>query len=251
MIISASRRTDLPAFFPKETIEKIISLNNDEQKTLFGSNKVEVVVFWTKNAGPIMPYLNDLDDLKIPYYFQYTMNDYKELEPNIPPFWKRVDTFIKLSEMIGKYRVIWRYDPFLTSTVPVEFTLPDVLQRFEFIGNCLHKHTEKLVFSFLDKYDKLPSGLNPPTPEEELIIVDKVLELNKIWNIKVATCAEVGHKVERNKCIDPFILMKLGVEIADPRKKDYSQRKECSCYPSMDIGIYHTCKHNCAYCYAR
>ena len=159
MIISASRRTDLPAFFPKETIDKIISMNEDKQKTLFNTNKVNAVVFWTKNARPIMNYLNELDELKIPYYFQYTMNDYPELEPNIPKYWNRIETFINLSEMIGKEKVIWRYDPFLTSTLNREFTLQDVLYRFEFMGHNLYKYTNKLVFSFLDIYDKLPIGL--------------------------------------------------------------------------------------------
>jgi hypothetical protein len=245
----------MPAFFPKETIEKIISMNQDEQKTLFKTNIVDAVVFWTKNARPIMPYLNELDELKIPYYFQYTMNDYPGLEPNIPKFWTRIETFINLSEMLGKHRVIWRYDPFLTSVVPVEYTIVDVLKRFEFMGNCLHNHTEKLVFSMLDKYDKLPSGINPPTPDEEQIIVNKIVELLLIWKIRAATCAEEIHcskLIEVNRCIDPILLRKLGVDNIDPTNaKDKSQRRTCWCIPSVDIGTYHTCKHECIYCYAR
>lgn len=243
----------MPAFFPKETIERILSLNTNEQKTLFKTNIIEGVVFWTKNARPIMKYLNELDDTKIPYYFQYTMNDYPGLEPDIPNFWNRINTFIELSELLGKHRVIWRYDPFLTSVVPVEYTLPDVLRRFEFMGNCLYKNTEKLTFSFLDPYDKIPSGLNPPTKEEEIQIVNKILELNKIWKLKVTTCADPVHStlINVNKCIDPELFKRLGVDLPDPRQKDKSQRLECWCYPSFDIGTYHTCKHNCLYCYAR
>lgn len=253
MIISASRRTDMPAFFPKETIEKIISLNQSEQQTLFQTNPVEAVIFWTKNARPIMPYLNELDELKIPYYFQYTMNDYPGLEPNIPKFWTRIETFINLSETIGKERVIWRYDPFLTSTTPIEYTIADVLKRFEFMGNCLHKHTKKLVFSFLDTYEKIPKGLNAPTYEEQKLVIDKMLELNWIWNLDLSTCAETIYNplITKNKCIDPLLLRLLGVDIPDVQLKDKSQRKECGCYPSIDIGEYHTCKHQCLYCYAR
>jgi hypothetical protein len=243
----------MPAFFPKETIEKIISMNNDEQKTLFKTNIVEGVVFWTKNARPIMPYLNELDSLEIPYYFQYTMNDYPGLEQNIPGFWKRLGSFIELSEMLGKHRVIWRFDPFLTSVSPVEYTTETVLRRFEFMGHCVNKYTEKLVFSFLDPYDKIPSGINPPTKEEELQIVNKILELNKIWNLTVTTCADpvINSLINVNRCIDPALFKKLGIELPDPRKRDNSQRNECWCYPSVDIGTYHTCKHNCLYCYAR
>jgi hypothetical protein len=253
MIISASRRTDLPAFFPKETIEKIISLNNSEQKTLFEKNTVDAVVFWTKNAKPIIPYLTELDDLKIPYYFQYTVNDYPGLEPNIPSYWERIESFMNLSEILGKHRVIWRYDPFLTSDAPVEYNIDDVLKRFIFVGTCLHLHTEKLVFSFLDMYDKIPMGLYTPNPEERVKIINKIIDIYPIWGIKVATCAEVAHdnpKIEINRCIDPILLKRLGVEnIVD--KKDRSQRQLCNCIPSLDIGIYHTCKHNCLYCYAK
>lgn len=253
MIISASRRTDMPAFFPKETIDKIISINTDPQQTLFKKNVVEGVVFWTKNARPIMPYLHKLDDLEIPYYFQYTMNDYPGIEPNIPPYFNRVRTFIELSEMLGKHRVIWRYDPFFTSSVPVEYTIEDVLKRFEFMGHNLCQYTEKLVFSFLDPYDKIPSGLNPPTKEEEVKIVNKILELNKIWNLKVTTCADPVHNnlIDVNRCIDPGLFKRLGVELTDSRQRDKSQRKDCWCYPSVDIGQYNTCKHDCNYCYAK
>lgn len=253
MIISASRRTDLPAFFPKETIEKIISMNNDNQQRLFKINLVEAVVFWTKNARPIIPYLNELDELKIPYYFQYTMNDYPGLEPNIPKYWNRVETFIELSELIGKDRVIWRYDPFLKSTIPIEYSITNVLNRFKVMGNCIHKYTNKLVFSFLDPYPKLPLGLTPPTKEEENQIINFILEANKTWNLKLATCAEIvdNSLIEPNKCIDPVLLQKLGVEIPNINDKDKAQRKTCGCYPSKDIGEYHTCKHDCTYCYAR
>jgi len=253
MIISASRRTDMPAFFPKETIERIILMNNDEQQTLFKKNIVDGVVFWTKNARPIMPYLNELDSLKIPYYFQYTMNDYPKLEPNIPGFWNRITTFIELSDMLGKHRVVWRYDPFLTSIAPAEYTMENVLRRFQFMGNCLYKNTEKLTFSFLDPYNKISSGLNPPTKEEEIQIVNKILELNKIWSLNITTCADPVHNdlIDVNRCIDPELFKRLGAELSDPFQKDKSQRKDCWCYPSIDIGQYHTCKHNCSYCYAR
>lgn len=254
MIISASRRTDMPAFFPKETIDKIISMNTDPQQTLFKKNIVDGVVFWTKDALPIIPYLHKLDELEIPYYFQYTMNDYPGLEPNIPPYWNRVKTFITLSEMLGKHRVIWRYDPFLTSNVPVEYTVEDVLRRFEFMGHNLCQYTEKLVFSFLDPYDKIPSGLNPPTKKEESQIIDKIVDLcENVWGIKVTTCADPVHNniIDVNRCIDPDLFKRLGVELIDSRQKDRSQRKECWCYPSVDIGQYHTCKHNCIYCYAK
>jgi hypothetical protein len=254
MIISASRRTDSPAFFPKETIEKIISINAEQnsQSTLFDKNNVDAVVFWTKNARPIMPYLNELDELKIPYYFQYTMNDYPKLEPGIPNYLNRVETFAELSETIGKNRVIWRYDPFFTCDVHAEYNIDDVLRRFVFMGHMVNKYTDKLVFSFLDMYDKMPLGIYPPTEPEREKIIAKVLEMNKMWKLKVATCAEDSYAgIEKNRCIDPVLLKSLGANIGVD-KKDSSQRQKCGCYPSKDIGEYHSCKgHQCAYCYAK
>jgi hypothetical protein len=255
MIISASRRTDLPAFFPKETIHKIVSLTGREQLPLFETGKiVDAVVFWTKNAEPILPYLKNLDKLQIPYYFQYTMNNYpKEIEPNIPNLAHRIETFKNLSNMIRKERVIWRYDPFLTSKYPIKLSVEDVINRFEFIGEHLHNYTSKLVFSFLDPYNKLPSGLYPPTKKEETQIIDAITNMNKSWKLQLATCAEITTNpfIEQNRCIDPVLLKKIGVEIKNTDDKDGTQRNNCHCYPSRDIGEYHTCRHNCSYCYAK
>ena len=253
MIISASRRTDLPAFFPEETINKILLLNKSEQQTIIPKNKIEAVVFWTKNAKPILPYLHELDEVNIPYYFQYTMNDYPGFEDGLPDYTNRVNTFIELSDKIGKNRVIWRYDPFFKSLLPKEYTIDDVLNRFEFMGNNLYKYTNKLVFSFLDPYPKLPQDIYPPTKEEEDKIVNKIIELNKIWKLKLATCAETVNRpeIENNQCIDPILLKELGVDLKNIKLKDFTQRKMCKCYPSTDIGDYHTCRHKCLYCYAK
>jgi hypothetical protein len=107
----------------------------------------------------------------------------------------------------------------------------------------------------LDKYDKLPSGINPQTQDEEQIIVNKIIDLLLIWKIRAATCAEEINcriLIEVNRCIDPILLRKLGVDNIDPTNaKDKSQRRTCWCIPSVDIGTYHTCKHECIYCYAR
>lgn len=180
------------------------------------------------------------------------MNDYPGLEPNIPNYSNRIETFINLSEMLGKHRVIWRYDPFLTSSDP-EYVMPNVIHRFKFMGDNINKYTNKLVFSFLDPYNKLPSVLNAPTKEEELQIVNAVIEANKTWKLQVATCAESVNNsaISVNRCIDPELLKQLGVSLDYPQQKDKSQREKCWCYPSMDIGTYHTCKHNCLYCYSR
>lgn len=253
MIISASRRTDLPAFYPEETIHKILQLTGGEQKTLFPQNITDAVVFWTKNAEPIIPHLRKLDNANIPYYFHYTINNYPtQIEPGLKQTpYERISTFINLSNTIGKERVIWRFDPFLTCSNP-PITVNDTLNQIKIIGDSLYKYTNKLVFSFLDPYPKLPYSIHPPNKHEEQIIIHTLKEYNKKWNLILATCAEPINDpdIHHNKCIDPILLKSLGVDIQDFTTKDSSQRGMCGCYPSKDIGTYHTCKHFCKYCYA-
>lgn len=250
MIISASRRTDLPAFFPEWTIKEIVTLCKAEQEPLISTNKPKHgVVFWTKNPEPIIPYLSILDKKNIVYYFQYTLNDYPDLEPNVPPLSKRIETFLKLSDLIGKNKVIWRYDPILINS---KYSIDDIINKVHFIGTHIHKSTNKLVFSFLDPYPKIPNDIHPPTKYQECEFVRKLLLLNQHWNLKLSTCAEVPtDEISPNRCIDPYLLEELGLDISDYHSYDKSQRLLCACYPSKDIGEYHTCKHNCAYCYAR
>ena len=121
VIISASRSTDIPAFYAKWFFNRLAKgycawYNPfNQQKMYISFQNCKVVVFWTKNPKPILPYLHELDERGIHYYFQVTLNDYvKEgFEPNVSSVDDRVETFKKLSEMIGKERVIWRFDPLI------------------------------------------------------------------------------------------------------------------------------------------
>ena len=118
IIISASRSTDIPAFYAKWFFNRLakgycVWYNPFNKKPMYISFKnVKAIVFWTKNPKPILPYLKELDERGIHYYFQVTLNDYvKEgFEPNVPSVEQRVETFKQLSEMIGKEKVIWRFD---------------------------------------------------------------------------------------------------------------------------------------------
>jgi DNA repair photolyase len=256
MIISASRRTDLPAFFPKETIEKILKYNG-------GSDIVQGVVFWTKNAEPIIPYLHLLTEKNIPFYFQYTLNYYPEFEHNLPNPAERLDTFRELSDRIGKNRVIWRFDPVVLRDGFMDkqgfgnkCDIREVIRRLNTIASSLKDHTEKLVFSYFDPYWKCPTDLRPPTPQEQAAFRDAVRGIHEKYGLTVATCAEPptgygeGEVIQRNACIDPVLLKQIGAVGID-ETKDTHQRALCGCCKSIDIGKYHTCKHACDYCYAK
>ena len=242
IIISASRSTDIPAFYAKWFFNRLAKgycawYNPFNQQKMFISfKKCKVVVFWTKNPKPILPYLHELDGRGIHYYFQVTLNDYvKEgFEPNVPSVDDRVETFKKLSGMIGKERVIWRFDPLI---ITPNITPRDLLTRIWHIGNKLKGYTDKLVFSFVDvkAYRKVQNNLIKETmlftkedvenAEANLAQRMEIVEgLQKIreawhkdgWDINIATCAEdidlEAYGIEHNRCIDGELMKKIFAE---------------------------------------
>jgi len=243
-IISASRRTDLPALFPEQTIRTIMKMHYE--------TPVDAVVFWTKNAEPILPYLDILTEARIPFYFQYTVNGYdKTWEPGVPELADKIKTFQALAKLIGKDRVIWRYDPIF---IAENWFIYEHLLQLNKISMALKDSTQKLVFSFFDPYPKLgATPIRPPNEDEQQAVFNHIKQLGVYYNWEVATCAELigSHGIIKpNRCIDPVLLKNLGVKM-DHIQKDYSQRKTCGCIKSTDIGTYHTCTHGCRYCYAR
>ncbi len=154
-IISVSRSTDIPAFHARWFFNRLQAgyckwLNPFNGRTVYVSfERARALVFWTKNAAPLLPYLPELDRRGLAHYFQFTLNDYEAegLEPHVPPLADRVATFQRLSQMLGKAGVIWRYDPLLLTDA---LAVDDLLAKVERIGRELHPYTEKLVFSFAD-----------------------------------------------------------------------------------------------------
>lgn len=239
VIVSASRSTDIPAFYAKWFINRVkagyvVWYNPFNQQPLYVSfRNCKVVVFWTKNPKPLIPYLKVLDELGIHYYFQYTLNDYEKelLEPNVPALEKRINTFRELSELIGKEKVIWRFDPMI---VTPQLSPRDILMKVWTIGNQLKGYTNKLVFSYIDinSYRKVQRNL---IKESSLFSKDSIenaeftlSQMNEIaeglmkirnrwneegWTISLATCAEEidleQYQIEHNRCIDGELMKQL------------------------------------------
>lgn len=242
VIISASRSTDIPAYFSKWFMNRIekgycVWYNPfNQQPSYISFAKTKVIVFWTKNPEPIIPFLPELDKRGIHYYFQVTLNDYEKenFEPNVPPMAGKIATFKKLSDLIGKDRVIWRYDPLIItpSTSPRE-----LLTRIWNVGNQLKGYTNKLVFSFVDvkAYRKVQNNLvketscftresvdmaEPSAAQREEIIsgLCKIRDAWKAsgWEVQLATCAEEfdyeAHGIEHNRCVDGELMEQLWSE---------------------------------------
>lgn len=274
MIISASRRTDIPAFYSEWFMNRIkegyfVSVNpmNKKQKKVVSllPQDVDVIVFWTKNPGPLLKHLEYLDMAGYKYYFQFTLNSYPPIyEPNVPSKTKLLRYFEMLSTKLGKNKVIWRYDPIILS----ERTNLDFHQKnFRSLSSDLKGLTAKCVFSFLDYYGKVAKrladfkkehGLHTEdiTAHENQNIMMELINHMKLFaqenDIELATCAEdinlTEFGIKHNACIDGNLVKDM-LSINKTFKKDTNQRKECLCVSSIDMGMYNTCPHKCSYCY--
>lgn len=256
MIISASRRTDIPSFYSDGLYNSIKNKSLIISKGIIDLSPevVDCIVFWTKNPKPMMDRLHKLKDYM--YYFQFTLNSYgTDIEPYVPSkSGEVIDTFRRLSDIIGPERVIWRYDPIFFTD---KYTLDYHKTYYEKVFEKLNGYTKKCVISFLDKYDfiieRMPKLLDGPSTVLGNMELAKHIASIAIPSMEVSTCAEGAmlHKygITHNKCIDDGLISKL---IGRPLNvaKDPSQRTICGCAHSIDIGGYNTCKNGCKYCYA-
>jgi len=286
VIVSASRATDIPAFYMPWLMEKLdkgfLHWTNPFNQLLYeiSFRKTRLIVFWSKNPRPLLGYLDAFDEKYPNYYIQYTLNDYDtSIESLVPPLSQRIETFMELSEKIGRDKVLWRFDPILfTDSVGVD----EILKRIENIGNQIKNHTRKLIISFADieNYRKVQLNLQrhhipfKPIIEQDMIdIAIGLQQLNRNWNFEIGTCAEAidleKFGIVHNKCIDDDLIIRLfgddkdlmgflgntspsnkDTKRAGKLLKDKGQRKLCGCIASKDIGRYNTCSHGCVYCYA-
>ena len=151
IIISASRSTDIPAFYTDWFFNHLkmgySAWTNpfNGVKSFVSYEKCRFIVFWSKNPNPLLQHLDELKNRNINCYIQYTLNDYENegFENNVPPLAKRIDTFKQLVDKLGKGRVIWRFDPLILTD---HIGLDELLRKIENIGNQLLGYTEKLVF---------------------------------------------------------------------------------------------------------
>lgn len=265
MIISASRRTDIPALYSewffnriKEGFVDVVNPFNLKQVSRISLNPkvVDCIVFWTKDAAPIIDRLDELKDYK--FYFQFTITPYDEdVEPGLLRNQSKNDiirTFQKLSKKIGRDKVIWRYDPILLSRT---HSIDWHFDQFAYFCDKLAPYTNRCVISFLDLYSKTKHNTQPLGIRD--ISVDEMRELalgiSQIADSKleVQSCSEKINLEEfgisHGACIDKEIIEQvIGAKI--DIDKDKTQRQECGCMTSIDIGQYDTCTHFCAYCYA-
>jgi len=271
LIISVSRRTDIPAFYAEWFMQRVceqyctvVNPFNKKQvsRVSLHPDDVDALVFWTKNAQPLLSRLHELDELGYRYYFQYTINGYsKKFEPYVPELKQCIETFLTLADRIGPEKVIWRYDPVILSN---QTDVSYHQERFSYIFEHLRFATKRVVISIVDDYRKAAfnfrrlrtQGIEVEVVQDEVLLqklcVDMSLQAHAS-QIPIYSCAEAldltSFGILPGKCIDDNLIHEL-FGIRTTAEKDKSQRRECGCVKSKDIGFYDTCLHGCAYCYA-
>ena len=264
MILSVSRRTDVPNYYCDWFVNRIkdgyLYVRNPMNvhqisKIDISPEVVDCIVFWTKSPANMLDKLEYLRDYQ--YYFQFTLTGYgKDIEPNLPNKRKElIPTFQKLSERIGKEKVIWRYDPILVNQ---KYTMDYHLKAFEEIAENLADYTEKVVISFVDLYAKTQRNtkdlaIRTLSNEEMFHLAAEMAQITSKHNLIIESCAEQidlqKAGVQHGSCIDKKLIEKiLGCKLIG--EKDKNQREECGCFESVEVGAYNTCLNGCKYCYA-
>ncbi|NTV97813.1 MAG: DUF1848 domain-containing protein [Chlorobiaceae bacterium] len=266
MIISASRRSDIPAFYGEWFMNRLrageVLVRNPMQpkqvsRIELSPEKVDAVVFWTKNPENFLLNLAEIDAMGYQYYFLFTITPYgTSLEPGLPGKRKVIETFRRLSAMIGPERTVWRYDPVILTP---ELTPEWHAEAFERLTEELSGYTERCILSFLDEYRKVKRRMRlvPYILPERTVMSRLASQFSRKaekQGITLFTCSEdidlSGSGIGHSRCIDRELLRRLTGTPSQCVKKDRSQRRNCGCMESRDIGAYDTCAHGCIYCYA-
>jgi len=273
VIISATRRSDIPAWHSNWFVERLRRghlLSTQFQKQYVSFAKTRVIVFWTKNPEPMLKHLDELDQMGFGYYFNYTLTDYdqEDLEANLPFLQDRIQTFRELSEKIGKEKIVWRFDPLVLAD---NIDRDRLIQKVASVMENLAGYTEKMVFSFFDPlaHKKVIRNLRNAeidgrefSAEDKVYVAKHIAELANDHGIQVASCAETInfslYEIRQNKCIDDALMWRLFGQDTElilflnkiDGQKHNGQRELCGCIPSFDVGNYNTCGNGCVYCYA-
>ncbi len=269
MIISASYKTDIPAFYGEWFLNRIragyckmVNPYNKKQHQLISLREEDVdgFIFWTKNLTPFVDTLDEVYRQGFPFIVQYTINGYpRAFEARVVDADKSVENFLTASEKYGSMSVVWRYDTIIFSTI----TDSDFHRKnFADLASKLAGATDEVVVSFVQLYKKTRTNMNgaartsnfdwyDPPAEDKRELLGDLVEIANRNDIRLSICTQPELRVPgagEASCIDAERLMGVAGRPFQSRVKGV--RAGCACYESKDIGDYDTCPHGCVYCYA-
>lgn len=262
MILSVSRRTDIPRFYFDWFINRLkagfVLVRNpmnfhQVSRIELSPQTIDCIVFWTKNPRPMLDRLKELENY--PYYIQFTINAYDEtIERRLPPKVELIDTFKRLADQSSPLQMVWRYSPVLLTDV---YTPAYHLEFFNQVCEQLKGYTHKCNLSFIDLYAKIQTkmgqlGITEPDENQKIYLAREFAKIAAQNNISLGACGNLNLEIsgiEKSYCIDASLISQLTGRHFE-RRKDPAQRAECYCLPAVDIGTYDTCLNGCEYCYA-
>ena len=261
MILSASRRTDIPTFHGEWFMNRLREgyvltrnpMNHSQIHRLpLSPDVVDCIVFWTKNAAPFEKHLHELDQMGYRYYFQHSLTPYgADMEPGLPPKDQLLKQVAALGRRLGPGRLVWRYDPILLAP---RYTIGFHKEAFSRFCDTLANVTDEVVISFIDLYARLrKTELRACTAAEMTELAGTLSEIARSYDLTIRACSEsldlTPYGIRPGSCIDPHRIERV-VGYPLSLKKADGQRVHCGCCESVDIGAYNTCLNGCRYCYA-
>ena len=262
MIINTGGRTDTVQYYSDWLLRRFAEGYVLSRNPLFPDkvtryeltpDKVDCVVFCSKNYKPILPRLREITD-RFPAYFYYTITAYgKDVEPGVPSIEESIETLKELSVLVGRERVAWRYDPVLLTR---EYTIRRHLDTFPWMARELAPYIDRCIFSFVEMYKKLETNMPEIIPmsetERDALARGLGAAAAKLGMV-IQTCGTNGdytrYGIQASGCITLSILGKANhMEFRNLKHK--GMREGCHCMESRDIGAYDTCLNGCKYCYA-
>ena len=263
MIIQTGMRTDIPAFYPDWLMNRIqegyvLVRNpyNPVQVTKYSLSKevVDLIAFCTKNPEPMLIHMDTLKQYG--QYWFVTITPYgKEIEPNVPDKKIVMDSFRRLSDIVGIDSIGWRYDPIM---VDATHTVEWHISEFEKMAATLSGYTRTCVISFIDIYKKVERNFpeaKSVRAEDRAVIGKAFVKIASKYGMVLKPCAEgedlAKYGADCSGCMTVHTFeTALNSRLEVPKRKKNQRNGECACLLGTDIGAYDTCGHLCKYCYA-
>jgi hypothetical protein len=268
MIVSASYKTDIPAFYGEWFMNRLDAgyckvrnpYGGKASAVSLARQDVDGFVFWTKNLGPFVDNLATVHEREYPFVVQYTINRYSRvLEPAVVSANTAIEHMKSLTALYGPQVAVWRYDTIVcTSETPLDFHV----ENFRQLAQSLRGTTNEVVISFAQIYKKTLKNLDlaaqqfgftwtDPSDAEKRGVVKELYRAAKGNGMQLTLCSqpellEAGAQAAR--CVDAMRFTRMSGQTIQAKLK--GNREGCGCYASKDIGDYDTCPHGCVYCYA-